>query len=110
MPTDLHFICQHQKNWRRVEGNTFETGDWHVAESTAEEAIDLEAASTFTNIRLIQLGMAGAFSHEPNTKARTFGFSIYYGRAISRTVPEWLVARDGHRAPLNRAVGLSSRI
>ncbi len=43
MPTDIHVICKHQEklNWRRIEGNTFETGIWTVAKRTAEEATQL---------------------------------------------------------------------
>jgi hypothetical protein len=38
MPTDIHVICPHKLNWRRIEGNVFESEDWRVATRTAEEA------------------------------------------------------------------------
>ena len=40
MPTDLHYICQHQLNWRKLDQlNHFETGNWVASVATADEAI-----------------------------------------------------------------------
>ena len=40
MPVDLHFICKLRKRWSKAEvPNTFNTGNWAIAEATAEEAV-----------------------------------------------------------------------
>jgi hypothetical protein len=39
MPVDLHFICPHQHQWTKLGPNLFETGNWTIAERTANEAI-----------------------------------------------------------------------
>ncbi len=39
MAVDLHFICKHGENHRRLELQRYETGDWVVSDATADEAI-----------------------------------------------------------------------
>jgi hypothetical protein len=37
--TDIHVICPHQARWRRIGDNLFETGDWTLADATADEVL-----------------------------------------------------------------------
>jgi hypothetical protein len=39
MTLDLHFVCKRGENFKRVGDAEFETGDWSVANDTADEAI-----------------------------------------------------------------------
>lgn len=36
---DLHFICKQREHWTDLGTNRFETGNWTVARTTAEESI-----------------------------------------------------------------------
>ena len=38
MTLDLHFICKHQENWKKISASVFETGDWTISDKKAQEA------------------------------------------------------------------------
>ena len=38
MPLDLHFICKHQQNWKKISDSFFETADWIIPDLKVQEA------------------------------------------------------------------------
>ena len=39
MPTDLHFVCRQGLNHKRLDPQTFESGNWKVSDDLAQSAV-----------------------------------------------------------------------
>jgi hypothetical protein len=39
MRVDIHFVCKKGLHWTQVDQNIYETGNWYVADRTADQVI-----------------------------------------------------------------------